>query len=49
MQLRAVALEEAFEGDISFISHLMRESGIDLAERDAEVSVFCMVTLYPKI
>ena len=44
VQLRAVALEEVFEGDISFISHLVRESGINLDERDAEVSVLWLVT-----
>ena len=43
MQLRAVALEEIFEGDISFISHLVRESGINLDQGDTEVSVLCMV------
>ena len=39
MQLKAIALEEVFKGDISFISHLVRESGINLDELDAEVSV----------
>ena len=39
MQLRAVALEEVFDGDISFISHLVRESGINLDEQDVEVCV----------
>ena len=43
MQLRAVALEEVFEGDISFIRLLVRESGIDLDERDAEVSLFWLI------
>ena len=34
MQLRAVALEEVYDGDITFISHLVRESGISLDEQD---------------
>ena len=46
MQLRAVALEEVFEGDISFISHLVRESGINLDEQDTEVSVLCFSNRY---
>ena len=39
MQLKAVALEKAFEEDISFISHLVRESGINLDEQDIDVSI----------
>ena len=37
MQLRAVALEAAFEGDITFVCHLVRESGINLDEGNIEV------------
>ena len=33
VQLRAVTLEEVYEGDITFISHLVRESGINLDEQ----------------
>ena len=39
MQLRAVALEEVYNRDITFISHLMRESGINLDEQDDQVRV----------
>ena len=38
MQLRAVALEAAFEGDITFVCHLVRESGINLDDGNIEVS-----------
>ena len=33
VQLRAVTLEGVYEGDITFISHLVRESGINLDEQ----------------
>ena len=34
MQFKAVALEQAYDGDIAFIRHLVRESGIILDEQD---------------
>ena len=38
VQLKIVALKAALEGDITFVCHLVRESGINLDEGNIEVS-----------
>ena len=50
MQLKAVALEASFDGDIRSVCRLLRESGINVDEGNIEVSsavvVFLQITYF---